>query len=72
MSHNYSFVVLKHLIWNELTFLVTYNVIMNVSLEAAVGRCPSKKDVLKNFTIFKGNACVRVSFGARPEDLQFY
>ena len=40
MSHNYSFVVLKHLFWNELTFLVTYDVIMiNISPEAAVRRC---------------------------------
>ena len=25
-SHNYSFIVLNYLFWNELTFLVTYNV----------------------------------------------
>ena len=54
MSHNYSFVVLRYLFWNELTFLVTYDVIMNVSSEAAVGRCSSGKDVLKNFAVFKG------------------
>ena len=28
MSHNYSFVVLKYLFWNELTFLFTYDVII--------------------------------------------
>ena len=43
MIYNYSFVVLKYLLWNELTFLVTYDVIMNVSSEAAVRRCSSKE-----------------------------
>ena len=31
MSHNCGFVVLKYLFWNELTFLVTYDTIMNIS-----------------------------------------
>ena len=31
MNHNYSFVILKYLFWNELTFPVTYGIIMNVS-----------------------------------------
>ena len=52
MSHNYSFVVVKYLFWNELTFLVTYDVIMNVSSEAAVSQMFFKGDVLKNFVIF--------------------
>ena len=46
-SHNRSFVVLKYLFWNELTFLVTYDVIMNVSLEAAVRGSCSKGMFLK-------------------------
>ena len=54
MSHNYSFVVLKYLFWNELTFLVTYDLIMTVSLEAAVAVVLQKRDVFKNFAIFTG------------------
>ena len=43
-SHNYNFVVLKYLFWNEITLFVTYDVIItNVSSEAAVRNVPQKR-----------------------------
>ena len=63
MIHNYSFVVLKYLFWNELTFLVTYDVIMNVSSEATVRRCSSKEVFLIILQYSQEDACVGVSFG---------
>ena len=44
---NYSFVVPSYLFHNELTFLVTYDVIMDASSEVTVCRCSSKKIFLK-------------------------
>ena len=72
MSHNYSFVVLKYLFWNELTFLVSCDVIMDISSEAAVRRCSSKEIFLKTLQYSQENVCVGVSFGVRPEGLQLY
>ena len=62
MSHNYSFVVLKYLFWNELTFLVTYDVIMNVSSEAAVCGCSSKEVFLNILQYSQENDRVGVFF----------
>ena len=62
MSHNYIFFVLKYLFWNGLTFLVTYDVIMNVSLEAAVGRCSSEEVFLNILQYSQEDAFVGVSF----------
>ena len=67
MSHNYSFAVLKYLFWNDLTFLVTYDIIMNVSSETAIHRCSSKEVFLNILQYSQEDACVGVSFG-----LQFY
>ena len=63
MSHNYSFVVLKYLFWNELTFIVTYDVIMmKVSSAPAVRRCSSKKVFLNLLLYSQEDACVGASF----------
>ena len=43
MNHNYSFAVLNYLFWNELTFLVTYDVTVNVLSKAAYFRYFSKE-----------------------------
>ena len=63
MIHNHSFVVPEYLFWNELTFLVTYDVIMNVSSEAAVRRCPSKEVLLNNLQYSQEDASAGASFG---------
>ena len=63
MIHDCSFVVLKYLFWNESTFLGTYDVIMNVSSEAAVPRCSSKEVFLIILQYSQEDACVGVSFG---------
>ena len=73
MSHNYCLFQLKHLFCNELTFLVTYDVKMNVSSEAAIQkRCSSKEMFLKFSQYSQENACPGVSFGVRPEGLELY
>ena len=51
----------KYLFWNELTFLVTYDVIMNVSSEAAIRRCSSKEVFLTILQYSQEDACVGVS-----------
>ena len=73
MSH--SSVVLKYLFWNELTFLVTYDVIMmNVSSEAAVRRCSSKEVLLNILQYSQEETCAGVSFlyNCEPSGLQLY
>ena len=39
MTHNYSFVVLKYLFWNELTFLVTHDIKMNALSQKYKNTC---------------------------------
>ena len=61
MSHNYSFVVLKYLFWNELTFLFTYD--DHVLSEATVRGCSSKEVFLYILQYSQENIGVGVSFG---------
>ena len=71
MGHNYSFVVLKYLFWNELTFLAPYDVIMNnVSSEAVLGRCSSKMVFLNILQYSQEDACVGVFFSKLAGRLQ--
>ena len=47
----------------NITFVVTYDIIMNVSSEAAVRGCSSKEVFLNILQYLQEDACVGVSYG---------
>ena len=70
MGHGCSFVVLKYLFWNELTFLVTYDVIMNNNkrfIRSSPWQMFFKNGVLK---YSQEDACVGASFNKLAGQLQ--